>query len=162
MGAILTREWARFRLTKTAWYILDEITRHILGKVACAHPVSGLRRYVGGTRPQSDRPKDESSHPVLWRRGCFCLTEEDESDFLTDLVCSVLIGDRIENIDIIFSVDNTTTVSPMGSLTAVSPRVVPVMTLDEWMASQGISDGRIKVRQRRRKPVAAEDQMTLF
>ncbi|MFH1632946.1 MAG: hypothetical protein ABIG63_02915, partial [Chloroflexota bacterium] len=61
-----------------------------------------------------------------------------------------------------FAVENTTTASPMGSITAISPMVVPVMTLDEWMASQGISNGKIRVRQRRRKPVAAEDQMTLF
>ncbi|MBU1661453.1 MAG: hypothetical protein KKD28_08260, partial [Chloroflexi bacterium] len=90
------------------------------------------------------------------------LTEEDESDFLTDLVRSVLKGERIEKIDSIFAVENTTTASPMGSITAISPMVAPVMTLDEWMASQSISSGGIKVRQRRRKPVAAEDQMTLF
>ncbi|MBU0512224.1 MAG: hypothetical protein KJ638_11070 [Chloroflexi bacterium] len=89
------------------------------------------------------------------------LTEEDESDFLTDLVRSVLKGERIEKIDSIFAVENDITASPIGSLTAISPMVVPVMTLDEWMASQGISNGRIRV-QRRRKPVAAEDQMTLF
>ncbi|MBU0510124.1 MAG: hypothetical protein KJ638_00280, partial [Chloroflexi bacterium] len=90
------------------------------------------------------------------------LTEADESDFLTDLVRSVLKGERVEKIDSIFSVENTTTASPMGSLTATSPRVIPAMTLDEWMASQGISNGRIRVRRRRRTPVATEDQMSFF
>ncbi len=66
------------------------------------------------------------------------LTEEDESDFLNDLVRSVLKKEQFARAASIFATENDLTASPLGSPTALSPQAAVVMTLQEWMVQRGI------------------------
>jgi hypothetical protein len=66
------------------------------------------------------------------------LTEEDESDFLNDLVRSVLKKEQFSRTESIFATENDLSASPLGSPTALSPQAAVVMTLQEWMVQKGI------------------------
>ncbi|MEA3350023.1 MAG: helicase-related protein, partial [Chloroflexota bacterium] len=92
------------------------------------------------------------------------LTEEDDSDFLTEMVRSILKDEKIEKVDSIFATENMMTASPMGSPTAASPGIVPDMTMAEWLAEHGISDSRKvhRSRRRRRSSRVAENQIALL
>jgi hypothetical protein len=59
------------------------------------------------------------------------LTEEDESDFLNELVCSVLKKEQVNRVESIFATENDLSGSPLGSPTAISPNAAVVMTLQE-------------------------------
>jgi SAM-dependent methyltransferase len=67
------------------------------------------------------------------------LTEEDEGDFLADLVRSVLKKEAFARAESIFASENDLTASPAGSPTAISPQAAVVMTLQEWLEQRGIS-----------------------
>lgn len=66
------------------------------------------------------------------------LTEEDESDFLNDLVRSVLKKEQFSRAESIFAAENDLSASPLGSPTAISPQAAVVMSLQEWMNQRGI------------------------
>jgi hypothetical protein len=76
------------------------------------------------------------------------LTEEDESDFLNDLVRSVLKKEQFARAESIFATENDLTASPLGSPTAISPQAAVVMTLQEWLEQRGISRSNGKRRKR--------------
>lgn len=86
------------------------------------------------------------------------LTEEDESDFLNELVRSVLKKEQVGRAESIFATENDLTASPLGSPTAISPQAAVVMTLQEWMVQRGI---HWKSRGRKKKGGMAEDQLVL-
>jgi hypothetical protein len=67
------------------------------------------------------------------------LTEEDESDFLNELVRSVLKKEQVSRVESIFALENDLTASPMGSPTGISPNAAVVMTMQEWLVQRGIS-----------------------
>ncbi len=66
------------------------------------------------------------------------LTEEDESDFLNELVRSVLKKEQVNRAESIFAIENDLSGSPLGSPTATSPNATVVMTLQEWLVQRGI------------------------
>jgi hypothetical protein len=66
------------------------------------------------------------------------LTEENESDFLNDLVRSELKKEQFIRTESVFVTENALTGSPLGSLTAISPHAAVVMTLQEWTVQRGI------------------------
>jgi hypothetical protein len=76
------------------------------------------------------------------------LTEEDESDFLNDLVRSVLKKEQFARAESIFATENDLTASPLGLLTALSPQAEVVMTLQEWLEQRGIYRSNGKRRKR--------------
>jgi len=80
------------------------------------------------------------------------LTEEDESDFLNDLVRSVLKKEQFARAESIFATENDLTASPLGSPTAISPQAAVVMTLQEWLEQRGISRSNGKRRKRSNVP----------
>jgi hypothetical protein len=86
------------------------------------------------------------------------LTEEDESDFLNELVRSVLQKEELVRVTGIFGVENDLTASPSGSPTSISPLVLPVMTLDQWISQRGLA----LTHQRKRKRVQSQKQQLLF
>ncbi len=86
------------------------------------------------------------------------LTEEDESDFLTDLVRSVLKKEQFTRAESLFATENDLSGSPMGSPTAISPQATVVMTLQEWMVQRGIE--RLK-RGKKKKGGALDNQLVL-
>ena len=61
------------------------------------------------------------------------LTEEDESDFLNDLVRSMLKKEQFARAKSIFATENDLSASPMGSPTVLSPQAATIMTLHEWL-----------------------------
>lgn len=88
------------------------------------------------------------------------LTEEDESDFLNELVRSVLQKEELVRASGIFSVENELTASPSGSPTSISPMVLPVLTLDQWITNQEkISDS---LRKQSRCIFQQDKQLSLF
>ena len=66
------------------------------------------------------------------------LTEEDENDFLNELVRSVLRKEQFSRTESIFAAENDLSASPLGSPTAISPPAAVMMTLQEWMVQRGI------------------------
>ena len=72
--------------------------------------------------------------PHSYRHVASAITEEDESDFLNELIRSVLQKGEIVRASGIFGVENDLTASPMGSPTATSPITLPILTLDQWIA----------------------------
>ena len=89
------------------------------------------------------------------------LTEEDDMDFLRELVRSTLKGETLERATSIFAAENTSTASPLGSPTAESPRQGAPMSLEEWMRRHNIAEPSHR-RRRRRKKVVMEGQLGLF
>jgi hypothetical protein len=81
------------------------------------------------------------------------LTEEDESDFLNDLVRSVLKKEQFARAESIFATENDLTASPIGSPTAISPQAVTVMSLEEWLERHGINRGNGRQSKRKDVPV---------
>jgi len=89
------------------------------------------------------------------------LCDDEEGDFLNDLILSVLKDDRLERASAIFSTQNDMTASPLGSLTAASPHLNPfeARTWSEWLAARNKA---LPVRNGRRKNAAAQGQLSLF
>jgi hypothetical protein len=69
------------------------------------------------------------------------LCDEEDGDFLNDLVLSVLKGEQIQRATSIFASQNDMTASPLGSPTALSPQIgpVPARTWVEWMAARNLA-----------------------
>lgn len=86
------------------------------------------------------------------------LTDEDESDFLNELVRSVLKKEQVSRAESIFATENDLTASPLGSPTAISPQAAVVMTLQEWMVQRCI---HWKSGGRKKKGCMTEDQLVL-
>jgi hypothetical protein len=107
------------------------------------------------------------------------LCDDEEGDFLNDLILSVLAaekqpsGDRLERASAIFSTQNDMTASPLSdgfyrrSLTAASPHLNPfeeampfiARTWSEWLASRNKA---LPAKNGRRKSAAAQGQLSLF
>ncbi len=89
------------------------------------------------------------------------LCDDEEGDFLNDLILSVLKDDRLERANAIFSTQNDMTVSPLGSLTAASPHLNPfeARTWSEWLA---VRNKALPAKNGRRKSAAAQGQLSLF
>jgi hypothetical protein len=67
------------------------------------------------------------------------LTDEDESDFLNELVRSVLQREKLAKTAGVFGMENNLSASPSGSLTSVSPVVLPELTLDQWLSQRSVA-----------------------
>jgi hypothetical protein len=89
------------------------------------------------------------------------LCDEEEGDFLNDLVLSVLRNERLERASSIFATQNDMTASPLGSLTAASPHLSPfeARTWAEWLAARNKA---LPPRNGRRKSAVAQGQLSLF
>ncbi|MBN1887248.1 MAG: hypothetical protein JW850_04640 [Thermoflexales bacterium] len=76
------------------------------------------------------------------------LVEGDEGDLIGDLVRGALKGTKIGRPEGVFGMENTMTASPMGSPTALSPRIVPNVSMTElWEA---LRRGEIQVGKKKR------------
>ena len=62
------------------------------------------------------------------------LVPEDVGNMLQVAVNRLLKGVKTKQATSIFAGQNTMTASPLGSPTAESPKVAPVMSLEEWIA----------------------------
>ena len=89
------------------------------------------------------------------------LCDDEEGDFLNDLILSVLKDDHLERANAIFSTQNDMTASPLGSLTAASPHLNPfeARTWSEWLAARNKA---LPTKNGRRKSVTAQGQLSLF
>ncbi len=87
------------------------------------------------------------------------LTEEGESDFLNELVRSVLQKDAVMKASGIFGIENDLTAAPSGSPTAGSPIILPVMSLDQWISQRGLAQSK---KRRPRKPMPNTQQLSLM
>jgi hypothetical protein len=72
------------------------------------------------------------------------LVPDDAGNILHMAVNRLLGGVKTKQSSSIFAGQNTSTVSPLGSLTAESSKVIPTLTLAEWVASQGDLDSSRK------------------
>lgn len=94
------------------------------------------------------------------------LCDEEENDFLNDLILSVLKDERLERATNIFATQNDMTASPLGSPTAASPHLVTLdaYTWAEWLALQQKSVVRsgALTRSSRRKIETPKEQIRLF
>ncbi len=95
------------------------------------------------------------------------LCDDEEGDFLNDLILSVLKDDRLERANAIFSTQNDMTASPLSdvlyrrSLTAASPHLNPfkARTWSEWLAARNKA---LPTRNGRPKSAAAQGRLSLF
>jgi hypothetical protein len=86
------------------------------------------------------------------------LVPEDAGNILQVAVNRLLGGVKTKQATSIFAGQNTSTASPLGSPTAESPKVVPILSLAEWVASHGNVGIR---RVRRRSSTSSPKQMSL-
>ncbi len=61
------------------------------------------------------------------------LVPEDAGNILQVAVNRLLNGVQTKRVSSIFAGQNTSTASPLGSPTAESPKVLPTLTLADWM-----------------------------
>jgi hypothetical protein len=89
------------------------------------------------------------------------LCDEEDGDFLNDLVLSVLKGEQIQRATSIFTTQNDMTASPLGSPTALSPQITPVQahTWVEWMAARNLAAPN---KGKPRKPAQTNGQISLW
>ncbi len=90
------------------------------------------------------------------------LCDEEDGDFLNDLILSVLKGEQIERATSIFATQNDMTASPLGSPTAISPRLLPfdTHTWAEWLAMRNQAADAERGQRRKGQDIAG--QMSLF
>ena len=89
------------------------------------------------------------------------LCDEEDGDFLNDLILSVLKQDRLERANSIFAAQNDLTASPLGSPTAASPHLSPfeARTWAEWLEARNQAQ---PARNGRRKNAAPQGQLPMF
>jgi len=87
------------------------------------------------------------------------IVPEEDGDFLTELARSVLEGKELPDLQTLFTEAQPTTNSPMGSPTAISPRMMTFSDLRVlWEQRQGNGSGY----GRRRKKEAPDVQESFF
>lgn len=85
------------------------------------------------------------------------LVPEDASNVLQVAVNRLLRGVKTRQASGIFTTQNTMTSSSLGSPTALRPRTLPAMTLQEWLMRHPLAN-KVQSRQNKQQP---QSQLTL-